>query len=662
MKSKTSFFNSTIFFNLYKRFWPIFVGYIAIWVIALPVSLQNTLRYAVEQAQYSENPVDITIRAAEQVMSVSFYGGVVMSAVFAILIAMAAYSYLYNARSVSMMCSLPIKREGVFLTVTMAGLIAMLVSNVVVFLITAAVEAAFGALSVTYLLQGLGAICLMNLFFLGFAALCASFTGHILVLPAVYVVLNFTVAGVEVFVRLVLRALLYGFNEVYVCNFAVFSPIIGLVTRASAGRNVEYLADGSSVTTGFFYGDWTLMIVYGIVGIVFALCAMLLIKHRRMETASDVVAVKPLKPIFKYCMCIGCALVLGTAVYYAVFDGGWLFGSGNGNINGIESMSYMLLFMLIGAFVGYFAADMLMKKTLRVFESKNWIGFIITAALIAALVIGAEFDVFGYERAVPELGEVEEVVVQCNGEPVVLSEEENIELTRQLHASIISHKNENEALEQSRQFYDYYYLTINYSLKNGKLVMREYSIYIPDENGNDDIFALTDIMNTDEAIASRKSVEIPVKESTLSYAGVNLFDGNAGEYLDYNLTAAQMQELYETCILPDMKEKTLGKIWYITDESFLDYVCDADINFELRQRVIDERGLYSYKYDYFSTTVTMGATRTKEWLEENLGVKLIPQSESSKIQEQNMSPEEREKYGYDVAVNAPAVEAVEVMG
>lgn len=648
MKSKTSFFNKTVFFSLYKRFWPIFAAYLGIWLITLPISLQNTLRYAVERYQYQVSPaptINLAIEASDRVMNVSLYGGIAMSAIFAILISMAAYSYLYNARSVSMTCALPIKRESVFLTFTAAGILGMLISNVIVILITAGVEAAFGVLSINYLLQGFAVICLMNLFFFGFAALCASFTGHILVLPAVYVVLNFTASVVEFFVRLVLKVLLYGLGDVRATEFDFLSPIVGLMDNTSLRSTYDYLADGSSIVTGLYYNGWPMLIIYGVIGVVFALFAMLLVKNRHMETAGDVVAVKLLKPIFKYCMCIGCALVLGSAIYYGTFVDGWFVSLGRGNIYGFESMVYMLLFILLGAFIGYFAADMLMKKTLRVFGRKNWTGFIISAVIITGLVVGAELDVFGYERDIPELNEIEYAGVDCQGTRVELYQDQNIEQVRKFQSDIVSHKSEYESAERNGRFEDLFYVTIDYKLKNGRYFQRHYTIFT---GLNDDIYKLTSIVNSDEAVDYRKRLDIPLKDENFSSANVSMFDANSGEYQYFDLEASQLKELYENCIVPDIRDGAMGKIWFVTDDSYYNTVCDCSISLELRERRIDKVGTYSYKYDYFDTTVTMNARRTIGWLEENLDVRLIPRIESDKLLYENMSPEELDKHGYEV--------------
>ena len=640
MKSKTSFFNKTLVSNLYKRFWPIFAAYLAIWVLLLPISLHNSLRSAISYAQNTGNNYDAAIEAARYVMQISHGAGIVMSAIFGVLIAMAAFGYLYNARSVSMMCSLPIKREGVFCSLFTAGLAGMLASNLIVFALTAFVESACGALSFGYLLQGLAMICLMNIFFFGFASLCASFTGHILVLPAVYAVLNFTAWVVEFFVNTVLRLVVYGYGHSADTDSNWLSPMVGMFNTSieNTGRS---LPNGDYITTAYYFDGWTQLIIYGIVGLVFAVCALLLIKKRRMETAGDVVAVRPLKPIFKYCLSIGCALVIGTAIYYTSFYG-------DNRYTALTSALLMLLFMLIGAFIGYFSAEMLMQKTLRVFSARSWAGYCATAFVITALMLCVEFDVFGYERAIPAPDKIESIELRCDGLYVELEQEENLLEAMRIHEDIIN----NKSFHENERHYDgrYFYLTIDYKLKNGKVLERKYSVY--DSDGTGIIGDVNELFNTKEAVEYRKQLDIPVNSDTMRYGYISYFDAQAGEYIEHKLTVEQMLELYNTCILPDMDSGALGRIWFISDDAYYDTVCACRIEFELNERAVNKAGVYYYKYDYFDTAVTADAERTLKWLEENTGIVPVTEREASDYLSSTMTYEEMEKYGY--AVDYPA--------
>ncbi len=641
MKSKTSYFNRALFFSLLKRYWPIFVSYCLIWLIVLPIALANRLQY--EAATMGSN-VDLRVLTADggnQILRIGIYGGVLMSGIFSIFIAMAAFSYLYNARSVSMMCALPIKREGVFLSVFSSGLIAMFAINVAVFLVSLAVVAASGIFAggCVYLLQWLAMVCILNLFFFGFAALVASFTGNVLVLPIVYVILNFTVYVVEMLVKTVMGMFIYGISMNGSSELSAFSPPVELLTSNKFVQILEHPADYNSTVIGASYSGWGLLAVYALVGLLFAALAMVLIKHRRMESAGDVVAVRLLKPIFKYCLSVGCALVLGLLIYSTVFD--------NSNIFGVQSMLFMLLFMLLGAFIGYFAAEMLMQKTLRVFSGRKWIGMGITAVIISAFMLCGEFDVYGIESKVPAAGEVQSVAISCSGENVVLEQPENIEAAISLHSDIISNKDVNE-----RHTGDYNmavnYITINYTYKNGKTLTRDYNIY---KDASDDIYTLNDLMNSKEAVEYRKELSVPVSVDTIADAYISYFDKALETYTSVELSPTQAYELYTQCIIPDIDDGTLGKVWLITDESYYDGVYDCTINFSVEKRIYNNE----YESAYFYTTLTVNAQRTKDWITENCGISLSTMGESAKYMYDNSDAKAyAEKYGYTTQA-APAI-------
>ncbi len=644
MKSKTSYFNRTLFLNLLKRNWPIFAIYLIVWLIILPISLANMIQYNSLTMTYTSDIRVFVAAAGHHILSAGLYGGVIMSGIFGMLIAMAAFNYLYNARSVSMMCSLPIKREGIFLSVFTSGLTVMFTINVIVFFITLCVEAAYGmlALGAGYALSWLAIACLTNLFFLGFASLCASFTGNIFTLPLVYIVLNFTVYVVEFLVKTVMSLFIYGISMRDADTFTTLSPPVYLLSRTNLEGILEPLGNGSNITVGYWYNGWIALAVYAAVGIVFAVLAMAIIKRRRMEAAGDVVALKPLKPVFKYCLSVGCALVLGIVIYETVF-------SRVTTLYGAEAMLFMLLFMLFGAFVGYFAAEMLMQKTLHVFSGRNWIGIGATAFLIIALMICGEYDVFGIESKLPDANEVKGVSIQCAGEPVLLEESENVKAAIKLQSDIISHKDLNEAYTGN---YDeaYNYVSFVYTYQNGKTFSRDYNIYT---SASKDIYTLNDLMNVKEAVDYRKELSVPVNVDTIADAYVSYFDKAEMTYKDFELSTEQAYQLYTECILLDIDDGTLGKIWLVPDDNYYASVYDCTINFSVEKRLSDN----NYKSDYFYTTLTLNSERTKKWLSDNLGLEPCTMGESRDIMNAQTDSESKlyaEKYGIRTTTAIPA--------
>ena len=97
-----------------------------------------------------------------------------------------------------------------------------------------------------------------------------------------------------------------------------------------------------------------------------------------------------------------------------------------------------------------------------------------------------------------------------------------------------------------------------------------------------------------------------------------------GEQIE--LTAGEALELYRDCILPDMRDRTIGLVWYRTDEAYYESVCDCRIEIEVVAP--DSRQISFY------TVPTIWSERTNAWLAEH-GIELKTIAET-----QNLTPSE----------------------
>lgn len=511
MRSRISCFNKTLFLKNISRFWPLWGAYLAIWCLVLPLPILSSRSY------YGEYP----IRAESYVLNTALYGGIAMTAVFAVLMAMAVWSFLYNARAAHGAACLPVRREGLFVSAALGGFVPLAAANVAVFLLALAAEATAGCLNLGVLGQWLGAVTLMLVFFYGFACFCAQLTGSIVILPLLYGVLNFVVCGVVQLGRALLSLFLYGADggSMSFDLSGYFSPVIAMIARL--GADDIYVKDaltGEWIVTGYTFSGFGLLAVYAVVGVAFGIAALCLMRRRRMESAGDVVAVQVLKPIFRWCMALGCALGFTCLILVIVWNSG-------------EMRHQMTLFVLVvllllgGAFIGWFAAEMLIRKSFRVFR-RHWGGFGLCCLALVALMLCTELDVFGYERRVPAADEIEAVTIIGSGEGVTLFEPESIELVRAFHQGIIDHKPQQD--QGSGTLYFNYYArnltqcSLHYHLKNGGSVTRSYSLpYDPEDASGSDAAAMQTLMNCPEAIADRKQTNIEITEKTLIAGSVS---------------------------------------------------------------------------------------------------------------------------------------------
>lgn len=597
MKSKKSLFNKGVALNLLKRCWPLWAGYFVLLLLVTPAALSGR----VDRLAPGEMLNYTLLNTGADVVYISMAVGV--------LAAMAMFNYLYSTKSCGMMNMLPLRRETMFLTAFLTGLVPLLAADVLVMLITAVL---YGGRLVYFktLLLWLAMAVMGNISFYGFAVFCAVLTGNLVVLPVLYLVLNLTVYVAERAVRYLLSAFVYGMNASS-CTLLVLSPVMELINSLSV-MPVNYIdAEGMVQVVANVYQVNGLGVLgaYCAAGLVCAALALLIYRRRQMERATDVVAVPVLKPVFKYCMTFGTAVVLAYVVY------AWLV---SGNVSGMAAALLVLLLLLVGAVIGYYASEMLMQKTLKVFPGK-WKGCLVSCLILAVLTMAWEFDLFGYERRIPEADQVESAwLVQNN---TGLTEPENIQALTQLHQSFVDNKAENESADER------YTVTVRYMLKDGGTLIRCYPIRYDQEALNDpdsDIRRYEALENVEEARINRVVPPFPVTITNISYGDVYMsWLDEEGYYQGENLslTDEQVFALYQ-CILKDLEAGTAGRYWVGESDAYLDTVSNIDINLEFVAGTGEDQ-----KWSYIYESLCLDEENAMNWIRENTDFTVLPQRE-----------------------------------
>ena len=480
MRSGTSFFDWTVFKKTVFRFWPLWGVYLAGWLLVMPLSGLASLRIAArEWGSYGDS---MQYFSFYRVPRMAEDGALQVAVIFGALVAMAVFSHLYNPRSANLFGSLPIRREGLFLTHYLAGLSFLIVPNVIVFLLTIPVEAAGGCLVMEGLWFWLAVTCGEGFFFYTLAVFCAMFTGHILALPAFYAVANGLVVGVFTLAQIIFEAFYYGAagfpDGVY--NMAMwFTPVVQL-EDAVISRVKEIPREGTEALDGIYLrpvldirGLGTVGI-YAIVAVVLAVIAFLLYRARRLESAGDVVAVNRMKPVFRYgvALCAGVTLGIGTMTI--------LYGG--------EVM--MMVSMVVWGVIGYFAAEMLLQKSFKVF--KKWKGAAAVAAVFIVVFLVVGLDLTGYETRIPDPDSVESVSVSGlqimylddDGDNFYenITDPEIIRMITLLHQEAVAQRDD-ERQTQAMLNGVGTFLRVTYHLKNGGSLSRQYyNVWVrPDE-------------------------------------------------------------------------------------------------------------------------------------------------------------------------------------
>ena len=391
MRSVTSCFNSTLYRKNLSRFWPIWALYSVIWLFALPLNLLTTIQrgqnWALEDLTHS---LDYFSRVS---VGYSLNLGTVLAVIFGLLAAMAVFSYLDASRSACMMHALPLRREALFFTNYLSGLSFLLLPNAAIFGLTLAGEAVGNCLDLKALAIWLLVQSASCLFFYSFAVFCAMFTGHLLALPVFYGVLNCLAAIISALMDSVLYLFLYGYNGL---SGTTQQAVAWLTPLEKLGGAVSWTQAADS--GAYQLAQPAVVAVYAGVGVALSAAALLIYRARQMESAGDVVSVRVVRPIFKYGVAVCAGLSGGTFTYYVLF--------GDGQLS-------LVLSILFWAAVGYFLAEMLLRKSFRVFSA--WPGCLVLLALLSALFLCIRLDLTGYQDYIPASGEVSQVTVDLEG-------------------------------------------------------------------------------------------------------------------------------------------------------------------------------------------------------------------------------------------------------
>ena len=473
MQSKTSFFNRTLFRKNLSRYWPLwgfasFVGFLA------PAAL---LVRVIQSGETSVAP----LRVREIYYYLVADAVPIVSIAYAILCAMAVWSYLYHPRSVSMMHSLPIRREGLFLTNLLSGLAMMAIPYLVAGGLGTLLFACCGGFDAWGTLATILAVIGQSVTFFGLATFCAFLTGNIFALPVLYFLLNFLAPLGDWLCNLFARGFLFGFTADYSGTVDFLCPMVYLTQRLYVNSEYETVRDSAleyqnRLTSVTLENAW-LIAAYAAAGLVFLTLAYLLYRRRESERAGDVVAVRVFRPVFRFGVAALSALLGGRLLYALLWES---FQAGD-----TFTPVPLAICLIVAGLIGYYAASMLLAKSLRVFRGSA-VGALCLVAACVAFCAGMRYDLFGIERRIPDQNEITQLEIYLARNTYYLTPEDQPELlsgAQDLQRTLIAQK------DLIRSNYETYRhggsssdpdastnIRYIYTLKNGATVERFYTV------------------------------------------------------------------------------------------------------------------------------------------------------------------------------------------
>ena len=596
MPSERTFFNKAVYKRALSRFWLIGAAY-AVVLCFLTLMCGRYFNFDTKEiAEYVSYTILSNLTRRE----------IVAAAVAAVVMAIAVHGWMFRKTSAAYIAALPVTREALLISSMLAALTLLILPCIIAMLVSLLLYGG-GLLWTPYLLCSAAAVVLMNIAFFGLASFCTVFTGNAAVLPALYVIALYGFVGIEVVTRYIAEFLLFGVRGTG-WELAILSP-------------VYYF---SSNYVGSYSYAIPLTAIYAAAGVILAGLAVIFFRHRRMEAAGEVVAVPVLRPLFRWGLAAVGALGMALLILKTVFDVG-AYGAGDRGTP--ARVAILLLAMLFGAAVGWFGADALMRKTLRVFD-RHWKGLGAFCALLCALVIGGELDVFGVERYQPDVDEIGYAAVNGWGEYSLtrIMQPENIEALLSMQKDIIANKKAYESQKGLNTFP----LTIEYYGTDGKLLARRVYTYATDEfipyvtggnynvgflTGNDDAISRNvrqyeELLNSRELMEERALFPCDRSETAVFAANIQWYDSASPVTQGLTLTTDEFWELYDTCIVPDLRDGNIGGTKIIQDEEFYQTIEPIYIT----ATGVHTNSSGEFVYDYYTVRPLTASARTNAWL------------------------------------------------
>ena len=466
MLSKTSSCERTLRRADWRRFWPLLFLYGAVWMMSLPLGLWNR-RWSV----YNAESLQRALRNIENTIYDCVTASVVISAVFAVMLAMTLYGYLMNGRSVGLMHALPINRTKQFVNHFRVGVEIFTIVHAATFLVSVLVMSGYGVISWEGILTWFAVAELTCLFFFSLATLCAMVTGWVIAIPVIYVGVNAMFVVFYSLLQLMFDQFYWGYsNSGYPELISWLTPFERLVNTASNAyvwrEGMEYGEHHLSA------GGWTALIVYTLVALVFVAVSWLFYKARRSESAGDAIVFDWLRPSVLYVMSVVGGMGFGFLLYYLI------------DLDGSNSVLLLLICQIIGGIVVYFAVQMLLQKSFKVFNRRGWLGAALLAVMLIVIAVVVKFDLLGYERYVPDDDKVH--AVEFSGSMMkdytYNDEASRIEKITAIHRAILA-QGQDAWIENPGSYEEdgsgvWHNFSFTYHLNNGTRIHRNYALTV----------------------------------------------------------------------------------------------------------------------------------------------------------------------------------------
>lgn len=373
------------------------------------------------------------------IFAVRFY-----CAAMPLAVSLALCNFLHKKNAVMFHHSIPVKRTQMYLSIVIAGLIIIFVPIVllsfyisaVVNIVTALKILGFGILSSTYVFS----ICII-------AGIISGTT-----------VMHFILAVWFNFLPQSIYAVLVTYSQVLLFGF----------TTKDMWRDIELM---SPETNTFSLLSTTSLVYIGIFVVIYILAGFLY-SRAKLERTENAVIFNSIKVLLNALTSIYTMAIFGFIIYALK-----------------QTTTSFIVSSIIGAIIGSYAGYMILNKTFKIFNKQATKITVCIVVLSMILSLSFMLDFYRFESKVPNVNDVKSVKLNSD----MLDENNSCEgwnslfdsnyTNRDIISNVINVQKaaiDNEKkLNQTEGTYNVY---IEYKLKNGKSISREYEVSMDNKN------------------------------------------------------------------------------------------------------------------------------------------------------------------------------------
>lgn len=457
MKSKTSFFNKGIFWKNVTLYWPLWGLYTLLLFICVPGVMwvaSNSWDYT---GQLSEKQILDIVGSLPTMLYT------IIIACMALCTGCALFSYLFQVKTANMIHSLPVDRNELFGTNVISGLVFLMVPQLVTFAVSVLYCLNRGISHLEYLVAWLFISMITSFVAYSIVTFCSFLTGQMITMIGFVILMNIISFVISGLINYIYYIFAFGFSGTSISQDLVewCSPLVsflGLSVRPAYDYENQ-LYEGMNVV------GKDVMLVYSIIAIGLYFLSWVLYKKRHIEHTGDLLTISFLKPVFRWGVGLFAALGVTPTIYY-------IFEEIDKNI---PFAMFVVLFIIIGM-LGYWVADMLIKKTFKVFKKTYSLKWGIYSVFLGVTCVGMYLSTIAYENAIPSKEQVAYAKISygygCK------FEKEELDKVFAIHQAIMEHKDLFENMAQSYHYsHGYDFVSIYYFAQDGSVLTgRDYRI------------------------------------------------------------------------------------------------------------------------------------------------------------------------------------------